>query len=301
MLKVLRFSSVLLFTLLVVALCVDARVALRGNDELASQASMQRAVELIKAHRKPSTLIVHSPLLSMRELSHLKGLSASPDLPRPRLRTSRRILVLDVASSPMHGFGSATRSFPIEGPRPLNLRLFEPTQQGGGVLFDLYTDLEQAHMRIERPAGTVVSQCTQLRSEGGRSCPGQAEWLYLDRRELTLNRKKQTCVWSHPTTGGVIVIELPKMQAPGAGGSLWLKLTVGLTDDAVNGTPGGAHVDTIIQQNKKIIGRIRALNKIGLFSKEVPINPNEKIKLMITSPKDGRRHHCVNASIEERR
>jgi len=282
------------------AFLADARVALRGNGDLASTESIKRARELILENKKPGDLVVHSPLLSVRELSPLGNMAAGPDLPEPRLRKARRILVLDVQAQTMYGLGHPKQSIAIAGPRPLVLNIFEPKMEAKAQVFDLYTDLERAQMRIERPAGTVVSNCTAARPDGGRSCPGQPDWLYLNHRELVIDGEKRTCIWAHPTTGGVIVIELPGVEAPTPERSLWLKVTAGLTDDAVRGTADGAHVDTTIKQGNKILGRVRAANRVGTFDKEVQITPKKPVTLRITSPKDGRRHHCVNAQIEAR-
>ena len=301
MLNRVQLPSVILGVALLVALLADARVALRGNDSKASAESLESALKLIKEHKKPGNLVVHSPLLSPSELSFLGSVSASPALPSARLRASRRILLLDVASAPMHGFSSPESRFLIDGPRPLVLKIFEPTNEASGSLFDLYTDIERAKMRIERPAGKVVSECTRTRAQGGRGCPGEADWLHLDRRELVIDGKKQTCVWAHPTTGGVIVFELPAMDIPAPGASLWLKVSAGLTDDSVKSTPDGAHVDTVIKQKNKILGRIRTPNRVGIYDRSVAIEGGEKTTLRIISPKDGRRHHYINASIEERR
>jgi hypothetical protein len=291
-------SFLCLFVLL--AFLADARVALRGNGVEASASSMQRARELLLVNKKPGDLLVHSPLFSVRELSALGDLSIGPDLPKRRLRQSRRILLLDILSQPMFGFGAPEKVLIVEGPRTLVLKIFEPKLQSRAQLFDLHTDLDRAKMKIERPAGTVVSDCNKPRGEGGRACPGQADWLYLNHREMVIDGKKTACVWAHPTTGGVIVIELPAIEAPTPDRILWLKVSAALTDDSVRGTVNGAHVDTTIMQGAVILGRIRTPNRVGVFEEEVQIKANESISLRVTSPKDGRRHHCLNAQIEAR-
>ena len=119
MLTRLPVSTAFFGLLLLVALFADARVALRGNEPKASDESMKQALALLEKHKKPGNLIVHSPLLSPSELAPLGRMTASPDLPSARLRASRRILLLDVASTPMHGFSKPEQVISISGPRPL--------------------------------------------------------------------------------------------------------------------------------------------------------------------------------------
>lgn len=293
----LRVGTAVALIAIATCLALDLRVAARGDPDPVPADVMARARELIAAELRPGDLVVHSPLLSITELAPLGDLRASPALPGPELRASRRILVLDVRDQPMHGFGEPDALQDIS--ERLVLAIHEP--QGGArvVLFDLHDDLSRARMRIERPAGHVTSSCTAPRAEGGFSCPGEAEWLYLARRGLDISGRNQTCVWAHPTTGGVIVIEIPAQPAPAAGRRLRLSVSAGMTDDAVRNTPDGAVVETAILQGGVEKDRVVAPNRIGWTSKELVIEPDRPVELRITTPRDGRRHHCVNARVEE--
>jgi len=284
---------------LAICLALDLRVALRGEPEPADEARMRAARALIEGERKSGDLLVHSPLLSVRELAVLGDLPIGPGLPSPELLSSRRILVLDDAATPMYGFEEIEKVEIEEGAgRDLVLRIVERKIDGEVALFDLASDLDRARMRIER-GGRITSECSAPRSEGGKACPGEAEWLYLAPRTLAIAGQSGTCVWAHPTTGGTIVIELPAQPEPPAGRALRIEVSAGLADDAVRTTPDGAEVRTAIVQGGAMRAAVVVPNRIGWFRASSEIAPNQPIELQVTTDRDGRRHHCLNARITE--
>ena len=245
-------------------------------------------------------LVIHSPLLSVRDLAGLGDLLASPALPAAKLRRGRRSVVLDVEDQPMFGFGASSDVVEVEGSDGrLVLRVFEPERASEGALFDLSADLSAASMSVERPAGRVSARCDAARSEGGRSCPGEAEWLYLARRNLVVGGSHADCVWAHPTTGGVIVIELPAQPQPSDARKLQLSLSAGMVDDAIRNTPGGAEVRTVALQSSETRGQVTVPNRAGWVHARFDIEPAAPLQLRVTTPRDGARHHCINARIEE--
>jgi hypothetical protein len=280
------------------ALALDLRVAIRKNPTPIPPDTLSRAREWVRAHGQPGDLVVHSPLFAMRELKGLGDLVAKPDLPLPELRANRRVVVIDRADQPMGGLGRPAEVEPIGD--QVEIRTYPPTASGQGLRFDLATAIDRAEMTVERPAGTLVARCNAKRTEGGFQCPGQPEWLYLAPRVLGIEGKNTTCVWAHPTNGGVIAIEMPG-QAPAASGhKLMLSLAAALTDDAATGTPDGAPVRTEIVQDGAIKGAVEVPNRVGWMRSSVEIAPDRPVQLRVTTPRDGRRHHCLNAQIEER-
>ena len=277
---------------------MDGYVALRPNTSLATPEEVQAALNIIEKNKKPGDIVVHSPLLSPSELVHLGDLDASSALPSSRVRNSRRIIVLDQAHTKMYGFGSPKKTLRISDGSDLVVKVYEPDAAHSGPVFDLYTDIKQVQMSVEKPAGKVVSKCIAKRPSGGRSCPGQPEWLYLDRRKLVINGQSRECIWAHPTNNGVIVLTIPPLQTQTQHKTLNLKVQTGLTDDAIRTTPGGAEVQTEVQQKGQVLTKVIAPNRIGIYEKTVRIATDKEVQLRITSPKDGRRHHCVMASAE---
>lgn len=283
--------------ILALAVVLDLRIALRGDRPLVPATTMAEAKTLVLARKKPGDLVVHSPLFSVTELAALGSLPARPDLPPPEVRATRRILVIDLESYPLSGLGSPSETRALgDG---VELRIYEPQGDQPVTLFDLHDDVERAEQRIERPRGNVTSRCTAPRAEGGRACPGEAEWLYLAPRQLVIDGGNTSCIWAHPTTGGDIVITIPSQPEPPPGRRLELLLQAGLTDDAVKQTPDGADVRTDVEQGGRVIGGVTVANRVGWFKASVPIAPGKPVELRVSTPRDGRRHHCVAARVVE--
>jgi hypothetical protein len=292
-----KTSVVAALAVLVIAASLDLWVALRGEPDPIPLETMRAARARVDAEKHPGDLVVHSPLFRMTELQGLGDLQARPDRPIDALLKSRRVLVLDRADHPMYLPGEPAQVLALED--PLELRIYQPTENAMVALYDLYDGLTERSMRIERN-GRITSRCTQPRAEGGFSCPGEAEWLYAAQRSFRVGGKDQPCVWAHPTTGGVIVLELPAQAAAPEGRKLELRVSAGLADDAVTGTPDGANVTIQILQAGLPKGRMVVANRIGWFETSEEIAPDQPVELSITTPRDGRRHHCLNAQIMER-
>ncbi len=294
----LRRRMWVLIAALLVAMGLDLRVTFRDDRATASAATMAKARELVLAEKKPGNLVVHSPLFTMGELAGLGDLAAKPDVPSPELRRTRRVYVIDVAADPMF-FGLRTASRRIEVGEGVVIRVFEPAGGQPTTLFDLVSDVDRTELRIERPRGKVTSRCTAPRSEGGRSCPAEADWLYLSRRTLTIEGKNAECIWAHPTTGGDLVFTIPPMPEASQGQRLVLEVASAMTDEAVRLTPDGASVRTDIEQSGRIKGGVTLVNRTGWARTEVTLEPNVPVELRVSTPRDGRRHHCLTARIYE--
>jgi hypothetical protein len=289
-------TSVGALALISLAAAVDLWVALRPELDPVPLEVMQLARQRIDAEKQPGDLVVHSPLFSLEELAGLGDLAARPDRPLDSLLRSRRVLVLDRADEPMY--------FPedpdqvVELDHPLELRIYQPSENASVAMFDLYDGLTERSMRIER-GGRITSRCTEPRAEGGYACPKEAEWLYAAQRSFRVGGADATCVWAHPTTGGIIIFEIPPQAPPPQGRKLELVVSAGLADDAVTTTPGGAQVTTEILQGGLQKGRVTVPNRIGWFESKVEVAPDAPIELRISTARDGRRHHCINAKIVE--
>lgn len=283
--------------LVVLAALLDLQVVLRADPGPISGEVMADAVRVLKAHQQPGDLIVHSPLFSVTELAALGELPARPDLPVPAVRSGRRILLLDRNDQPMFGFGAEAKR--VELPAPLVLRIFEPTGDAAAPVYELLSSLDPNVMKVERPEGTVSAVCNRARAEGGFDCPGEAEWLYAAPRTLRIGGADRECVWAHPTTGGVIVFTLPAPNAPAPGRHLELTVEAGMTDDAVTGTADGAPVGIDIRQNQQPKGRLSVPNQVGFRTGKFRVEAALPVELRITTARDGRRHHCLNATLTE--
>lgn len=282
-----------------VAAFADTFVALRPEPAPIAPAELEAARGLVKAAARPGDVLVASPLLSASELAALGDLETRPHRPANKLLAGRRVLVLDRADHPMYFPVPERAVVEVPGTGRLIVRTFEPDVRSDLVVYALADALQPSTLRIERPAGTVTSRCTAPRAEGGFACPGEAEWLYAQTRALGVDGADTPCVWAHPTTGGVVVFELPATPAPPGGRRLQLTVSAGLTDEAVRTTPDGASVTTAIVQEGKELARVVVPNRIGWYRATVNLAADRPVELRVTTSRDGRRHHCVNAELRE--
>ncbi len=273
----------------------DLWISVRPDPGPVMAAEMTEAVAVLKKYQKAGDLLVHSPLLGVEELAALGPLIARPDLPAPSLRDSRRILLLDRRDAPMYGFRTASETVAIGD--LLVLKVFEPTGSAEVPLFDLISSIDSSTLRIVR--GERVTPCTTPRGEGGFACPGEPEWLYAAPRMLRIGGQDQNCVWAHPTTGGSLVFQIPAQPEPVAPKKLELKLSAGLTDDAVTGTADGASVRIQVNQGRVLKGQVTVPNQLGWHEGRFSLTPGVPVELVVTTPRDGRRHHCLNVLVVE--
>lgn len=281
------------------AALLDLGAALRPSLEPVEPAVMSAARELVLARRTPGSLVLHSPLFGVSELAALGSLSARPDLPDAASRAGRPLFVIDRAEVPMGGLGRPAEVIEIgEG---VVVRRFAPEggSPGRRPVFDLRDGLAGGMLRIERPPGREVSRCDAPRTEGGFACPGQPSWLYAAPRRLRIDGQNVDCIWAHPTTGGAVVFELPAPSPPAAGMRLELELGAALSDDAVKQTSDGAPVTTRVRQSGQSLGQIIRSNAIGWSRQRFELAAGAPIRLEVTAPKDGRRHHCLEARVVE--
>ena len=282
--------------LIAVALVMDLRVALRAEPAALSPEQMAPLVELVQKERQPGDILVHSPLFRVSELAAFGDLPAKPDRPSDDVQRARRVLVADRSEAPMGGFiGKLAKRTPV-GDR-LELRVYDPEGGAEPLLFDLFDQYRAAKMWIERPAGTKTSSCDRPRAEGGFSCPGEPDWLYLSPRTLRVAGASADCVWAHPTTGGIVVIELPVELVP-PGRRLSLIVEAALDDSAVGGA--GVPVENLVQQGERELGKVTVPNRSGWFRGSFELEPGIPVQLRISTTNDGRRHHCIRARIQER-
>ena len=279
----------------VIAAVADLWMTIRGGRTPVPAEVMQKAVDRIQAVRKSGDLVVHSPLLTVKELAPLGKLVARPDRPKEILRSRRRLVVLDFAATSMFGLGEPASEEALGA--GLVLRTYPPSGAASGALWELASNLAPTTMTVER--GSSSRTCTRDRREGGYSCPGEPEWLYASVRSLKVGRKQRECVWAHPTTNGTIVLMVPAQPEAAPDHRLQLRLQAGLVDDAVVNTPDGAAVSTEVVQGRRTLGRLTVANRIGWFKEQFELAPGQPAQLRITTPRDGRRHFCVDAQVVE--
>jgi hypothetical protein len=294
------FRGISMLAALAFGALLDLYVALRPDPPPIDKTVMAAAVEKMKAAAQPGDLLVHSPLFSMQELDALGTIPAKPDVPSPAITASRRVVVLDRTDHPMRGLGRPSAVIEVpESKGALSIEVFEPSGPREAVLYDHAQRITAQTMRVERPPGSVISRCNIARSDGGFACPQLEEWLHIAQVALLIDGHEASCVWAHPTAGGVIVHEIPALPDPPAKAHYVMTLKAGLSDDAVRMTADGTPVKTDIVQNGTTKGSVTVPNRIGWQEVTVDVEPGRPIELRITSPRDGRRHHCLNVEVKQ--
>ncbi|MBI4816231.1 MAG: hypothetical protein HY791_08235 [Deltaproteobacteria bacterium] len=283
----------ILLGLAVLGAGLDAFILLRRRPPI-SDSDMATAAEVLAESRRPGDVVVVSPLFSMRELAAFRAEVVSPAIPSPETLASRRVLLVDRTDVRTRMPGTPTKRLPIAS--ALELSTYEPSGSSTIVVFDLIADLQKARMSVVRDGHETA--CVQPRSEGGLGCAPEPEWLYLAPRSLELDGRTVSCVWAHPTTNGVIRIELPAIPAPPTGRKLVLELEGGLTDEAAT-TPDGASVDATVSQGQARLGAILVPNARGIRRASIPISGDVPARIEVTTARDGRRHFCLNVRIAE--
>jgi hypothetical protein len=287
-----------LAALVAIAAFADLRVALRPEPSRIPDEVMHRAVDRLKSAAKPGDVIVHSPLFRVEELAALGTMHASPHLPPPEWIKSRRVLVLDRRDQRMHGFGSPSEVLEVpESSGLLEIDVYVPAGGVDVVLFQLRGAISPSTMDVIR--GTNAVHCTVPRPDGGFACPGEPEWLYVQAKSQVVEGQDTPCIWAHPTNNGIIMLQIPAQPAPQPGRRLVLSVSAALSDDAVRMTGDGAPVRTDVVENGQTMGTLVVPNQMGWQRATVNVDPGQPIELRVTTLRDGRRHHCLNAEIIE--
>jgi hypothetical protein len=96
-----------------------------------------------------------------------------------------------------------------------------------------------------------------------------------------------------------VVFELPAFAPPPEGRRLELELGAALADSAVRGTPGGASVTTAVVQGGRRLGAVTRSNARGWARRAFRVEPGAPLRLEVTTPRDGQRHHCLDVRVLE--
>lgn len=277
-----------------IAAALELFAALRPPLAEATADEVAQAAARVEAERAPGDVVMHSPLLSPAALTGLGDMPASFHFPPQRLR-NQALWLVDRTGWPTR-LPRGYRGTEVARFGAVTVRRAEPPagSAGDGPLFDLLRDLEPGMMRVERPLGTVVSECRAPRSDEGFGCAGQKEWIYAAPHQQVIAGATKSCVWAHPITDATVVFQLP--PPPEVGKKLELTVGAGLADSAVQ-MADGRPVQTVIAASGRAARTLTVPNRPGWFEQTLEVKPGAPIELRITTPFDGMRHHCINATL----
>jgi hypothetical protein len=166
------------------------------------------------------------------------------------------------------------------------------TEVGGLRLFRLpgdtapkgAVDVESARVRVERGDGSVVP-CPWDAGRRRHVCRGLGPWMTVGQEAMQIAGRKADCIWSHPITGGRLVIDYGRVDV-GTG----LTFEAALSDVAA-GNPEGAPVTFTVRIDDS--ARTVTVHRARGFA-ALPITGNgvAHVVVEVATANDGQRHAC---------
>jgi hypothetical protein len=124
-------------------------------------------------------------------------------------------------------------------------------------------------------------------AEGGHRC-GDASWMRMRQRTVTVDRERETCIWAHPIEAQVLRYRFPEVvSTSGDGRVLWMETA--LRDAAVG---GGGGVDFRVTLDGESVTH-RHQDRRGWQRVQVPSsNRPGELTVEVLASRTGRRHTC---------
>jgi hypothetical protein len=281
------------FAALVAALAWSALApALRG-DGVPETGAWVRALESVKGELAPGdTVWVQPPwrddvVDALERAGVPAGVDVTVALAMPHGQEPGRTLLVRDPSAPLprayrERFASATPKR-VAG---LDVAFLGAAKTGKAGDIDYLSRLATARVHVEKKDGRTV-RCAWSDLRDRHICSGMPDWVHVGIEPQVVHGKSQRCAWSHPITGGKIVVRWEDQRLPKV-----LHLGHALSDTAA-GNPNGSPVTmTIRADDKEILKSVRT-NARG-FKRDkarVPAGATS-LELEVTTPFDGARHYC---------
>ena len=262
---------------------------------LAERPGFAAAVELLRAVQGPDSFIVVWPPAVGRSARALPADLLAADavpLEPESARQYTRILVVGLAGFPTPPELRAATPEPRRKLGDLEIGVFTfPSQDR--LLFDLKNGIAEAKVSVRGPQANV--ECTVARPDRGWDCPGQPPWNNVSPTTLKVASGDWPCVWAHPFGGHDLTIDLGERVLGDR-----LELEAALTDDAAQ-TPNGASVSLRLEVDGVGVRSLTRTNSPGILRDTLATPRGRKagVRLIVSTPSDGRRHFGVNLRIVE--
>lgn len=153
---------------------------------------------------------------------------------------------------------------------------------------DLGAQIANARVHVEKADGKRVT-CTWDDARDRHVCRGLESWMYVGPTSLLVGGDPARCVWSHPITGGKVVIRFPGVRLGDE-----LTFAHALADSAASSSQG-APVTAALFLDGKRLGSVTRSNRTGWSRKTFKLPEGERpdeLRIEITTPNDGARHYC---------
>jgi hypothetical protein len=271
-------------------------VSLWPVEPLARRAGWGAAVERLSGSAGPADFVVVWPPEQAAALSELPpALRAADAVPveSPGRRRYPRMFVIGPAgfdTPPELGGAEASR----ERFDDIEIGTFT-YPRGDRVALDLRSDLAQARVELHMRAETIT--CDIRRPDGGWDCPGRPEWNHVAPTSLVAGGNDWPCVWAHPLTGSELVIDLGQQNL-----SDRVEIEAAMADEAV-AMPNGASVKVLLEVDGAGTRRLIVPNRRGIVRASLRTDAGRRgrVRIVITTANDGRRHLGINLRLIEAR
>ncbi len=270
--------------------------SMRPVRPLSERPGFDAAVAHLRAATAPATFVVVWPPEQAAALGALpRELRAADAVP---VETASQRSVLRVLVLGPSGFDAPPELAEASAGERVRFDEVEvaPFEWAGGdrIDFDLRAGLAGATIRLEGREHRVT--CDQPRPDGGWACPGRPSWNHVAPTRLRVGGDDWPCVWSHPVTGHELIVDLGEHE-------LWdrVELEAALHDDVT-----GVHGSTVVLR-LEVDGagsrRLTRTNQRGVARTVLPTvrGRRARVRVLITTANDSRRHLGVNLRILETR
>lgn len=146
-------------------------------------------------------------------------------------------------------------------------------------------DVAAAKVHVATAEGRTVA-CPWDPTKRRHVCRGLGPWMTVGPDTLAIAGKPETCTWSHPISGGRLIIDHGAVDLDAG-----LVLQGALSDAAADNARGAAVTYTLRLDDEE--RAITVHRRRGFERLEVPARAGRaRVQLVVTTPHDGQRHTC---------
>jgi len=145
-------------------------------------------------------------------------------------------------------------------------------------------DVGRATVRVERGDGSVVA-CPWDTERRRHVCRGLGPWMTVGAETMQIAGQKAGCTWSHPITGGRLVVDYGRVDLASA-----VAFEAALSDVAADNTQGAPVTFTVRVDD---VARTLTVHRARGFARlDLPATGTAHVVVEVATSHDGQRHAC---------
>lgn len=286
-----RLRDVVVIVAFGVALLITALTPWWGRDRLSAGAVVDAARAALPALVQPGdTILVHPPwrddvVAALRAPDGVvlpAGVGITEAFTRRHGDPWPALVVLAEGVQPWPASLEARRvSLGVDVVEVGGLRLF---RLPGDAAPRGAVEVSNARVRVERGDGSVVV-CPWAPARRRHVCRGLGPWMTVGHETMQIAGRKVDCVWSHPISGGRLIIDYGRVDLSGG-----LTFEAALSDVAAGNPQGAAVIFTVRVDDSArtvTVHRGRGFSPLAL-----PDSGVARVVVEVATANDGQRHVC---------